>query len=345
MTQARPALCLSMRWRLALAGGSLLAVGAVALWLEGPWQHPSSAAKPTSCRLPVYLAQSKRGGFLSVPGYTFSEVPKSTFVGSAKSADHHWSYNASTARWLPVDHRMISPDGNWWVYATPQDPSLSVSAAVRLVDRHGSERTVWTGTGRAFPLGWTSGGAVFAYLGPAPQYETGYRLVDPLTGRLRSLAPPPGEPVGVDTSGLWSTGEVVAGVDPATAPHATLLRAGIGSGATVTWLEQGSPAIILMFGFDKDDRPILGILPTNGDPERYVLLPSPNTETEITSDARAAGFVPATALGDSHGIWFGDARGAVWLWNASQGLQPVAQVSTPSKDVASEFVVIAGPCR
>ena len=333
-----------MRWRLALAAG-LLAIVAASLWLERPWQHSPGAGQPTSCRLPVYLVTSNSGGFLAVPGYTFTEVPKNTFMGSAKAADHYWGYNASTASWLPVDHRMISPDGNWWVYATPQEPSTSKSAAVHLVDRHGSERTVWTGNGRAFPLGWTTEGAVFAYLGPAPRYETGYRLVDPVTGTVRSLATPPGDPVGVDSSGLWSTGEKLAGTEPDKAPHATLLRTSIGSGSTVTWLDQVSLAIIIVLGFDQDQRPILGLVSTNGDPERYVLLTSPNTPTAISSDAQAVGFLPATALGDSSGVWFGDAHGAVWLWNARQGLQPVAQLSTHSTDVVSDVAVIAGPCR
>ena len=333
-----------MRWRLALAAG-LLAIVAASLWLERPWQHSPGAGQPTSCRLPVYLVTSNRGGFLAVPGYTFSEVPANTFGGDAKAADKYWSYDAAIARWLPVDHRMISRDGQWWIYATPHEPSTSASPAVHLVDRHGSERTVWSGTARAFPLGWTSEGAVFAYLGPAPNYETGFRLVDPVTGTLRSLAPPPGDPVGVDSSGLWSTGEKLAGTEPDKAPHATLLRTSIGSGATVTWLDRVGLAIIIVFGFDQDQHPILGLVPSNGDPERYVVLTAPNTETEITSDARAAGFDPATALGDSNGIWFGDARSAVWLWNARQGLQPVAQLSTHSTDVVSDVAVIAGPCR
>jgi hypothetical protein len=240
---------------------------------------------------------------------------------------------------------MISPDGNWWVYATPPEPPSSTSAAVHLVDRHGSDRTVWTGTGHAVPLGWTTGGAVFAYLGPAPQYETGYRLVDPVTGTLRSLATAPGEPVGVDASGLWSTGEKLAGTEADKAPHATLVRTSIGSGATVTWLDQVSLAIIIVFGFDQDQRPILGLVSTNGDPQRYVLLTSPNTDTEFTSDAQAAGFSPATAFGDSQGVWFGDTHGNVWRWTAGRGLQVVAEMATPSTDRGFDVAVIAGPCR
>jgi hypothetical protein len=332
-----------MRWRLALTGGSLLAISAAALWLDGPQQRPSGIATLTSCRLPVYLAQSKRGGFLSVPGYTFTEVPKNTFEGSAKAASGYWAYNASTARWLPVDYRMISPDGKWWVYATPLGPPISATAAVHLVDGHGTERTVWTGTGRAFLLGWTTGGAVFGYLGPAPQYEVGYRLIDPVTGKLRSLATPPGEPVGVDSAGLWSTGDL-AGIEPNKAPQATLLRTSISSGATMTWLDQVGLAIILVFGFDQDNRPILGLHSVNS-PERYVLLTSPNTETDFTTDAQASGFSPATALADSQGVWFGDTHGGVWRWTAGLGLQLLAELDTPPTDRGFDVAAIAGPCR
>jgi hypothetical protein len=75
------------------------------------------------------------------------------------------------------------------------------------------------------------------------------------------------------------------------------------------------------------------------------LLTSPKTEAQITGDAHAAAFVPVTAVGDDHGVWFGDVNGAVWLWNAAQGLKRVAQLPTHASDSGSDSAIIAGPCR
>jgi len=321
-----------------LAWAILLPIAAAGLWLQHPWQHPGRNAQPTSCQLPVYLSTSNTGGFLTVPGYGFTAAPGNTFIGAAKGADKRWSYDATLARWLPVDQRMISSDGNWWVYATPLQPS--VSASFHLVDRRGSDRTVWTGSGRAIPLGWTASGAVFIHVGASPQFQAEYLLVNPSTGTLRSLTPIQGEPAGVDATGLWGVRNLVAGLESDShAPiHSTVLRTDTSTGAMVTWWDKTIPALVLVLGFDGDGRPILGI---NGIPERYVLLASPNTETEITGDGGAIEFVPVSTLGDAHGVWFGDFNGAVWLWHAGQGLKRVAQVSTQSTDA----LVIAGPCR
>jgi hypothetical protein len=326
------------RRRSALALGILLTVAAAGLWLAHPWPHAAGSVQITSCRLPVYLSNSNIGGFVTVPGYAFTAAPANTFSAGAKGADKHWSYDAAIGRWVPVDHRLISPDGSWWVYGTPLEPSIS--ASLHLVDRHGADRIVWTGTGRAIPLGWTAGGAVFVHVGTSAQFQTEYLLIDPATGKQRSLAPIAGEAVGANTSGLWATRNLVAGLDSDKNPplHATILRTDVNTGETVTWWDQTISALVFILGFDANGHPILAI---SDMPERYVLLESPTNETEITGDARAAELVPVSALGDSRGIWFGDVHGAIWLWNASQGLKPVAWVST----AATEAVVIAGPCR
>lgn len=349
MPVAPPALSVSMSWRpLALAGGCLLTILAVGLWQERPWQHSAGSLQPTSCRLPVYLTTSNTGGFLTVPGYTFTEVPGNTFIQEAKSADGYWSYDAAAAKWLPVDHRMVSLDGNWWVYATPlASASMSASAALHMVDRHGTDRMVWTGTGMAYPLGWTAGGAVFVHVVATPHFHSDYWLVDPSTGTPRSVPPMPGETVGIDASGSWGIRNLLTGPasDTKAPEHWTLIRTDIRSAATVSWWDQTLPALVVATGFDGDQHPILRIVPFDSDRERYVLLTSPNTETEITGDARAMKFYPGSALGDSHGVWFGDLQGAVWLWNAGDGLQRVAQLPTHLTDFVADVAVIAGPCR
>jgi hypothetical protein len=342
MTSVPPPLSVSMSWRgrlLALA--IVLPMAAVGLWLEHPWQRPARTVQPTPCWLPVYLSSSNTGGFLAVPGYAFYPAPGSAFVGAAKGADKHWGYNAAIG-FLPVDQRMISPDGKWWVYATPLHPSIS--AAFHLVDRHGSDRTVWTGSGRAFPLGWTAGGAVFVHVGPSPQYQTEYLQIDPATGNLRSLTAIAGDPVGTDASGLWGIRNQVTGLESDNNPpiHSIVSRTDYSTGATVTWWDQTIPGLAFVLGFDKDGRPILGITAIPG---RYVLLTSPNSEAEITGDAHAADFVPVSAVGDAHGVWFGDFHGAVWLWKAGEGLKRVAQLPTHAPDSGSDSAIIAGPCR
>src|ERR1700737_1405638 len=275
MTLAPPPLFISMSRRgMALAAGILVTIAAAGLWLEHPWQHRAGRVQPASCRLPVYLNTSNSGGFLTIPGYAFTAAPGNTFAGEAKGADKHWSYDASIARWLPVDHRMISSDGNWWVYVTPVEPSVSVT--LHIVDRQGADRTVWTGAGRAYLLGWTVGGAAFVHVGPSPQYQNEYLMVDAARGTLRTLPAIDGEPAGADASGLWGTRNVLAGLETDKNPplHSTVFRTDTSSGATVTWWDRTTPALILILGFDRDRRPILGAVPTDGGPERYLLLAS-----------------------------------------------------------------------
>ena len=307
---------MSWRGRL-LASAVVLPIAAVGLWLEHPWQHPARPMPPTSCRLPVYLSTSNTGGFLTVPGYAFTKASGNPFIEEAKSADHYWSYDAAIGRWLPVDYRMISLDGNWWVYATPLGSvTRSAPSAVHLVDRHGSDRIVWSGTGPAGPLGWTSSGAIFFHLAAEPQFQTEYWLVDPSTGTLRSLPSLPGEAFGIDASGTWGLSNelTVPAWDAKSPEHWTVVRTDIKSGASVTWWDQTIPALVIGMGFDRDHHPILRIASFSGDRERWVVLTSPHTQTEITGDAGAIKFSSMSALGDTHGVWFGDDGGAVWLW-------------------------------
>jgi hypothetical protein len=323
-----------------LALAIVLPVAAVGLWIQRPWQRPAPPVQSSSCRLPVYLSSANTGGFLAVPGYVFTPVPEKTFAGEAKGPEKHWSYDAHNDRWLPVDYRMISPDSQRWAYGTPQVPS--VSASFHVVDRDGSDRTVWTGSGRVFALGWTRGGAVFVHIGPSPKYQTEYLLVDASTGKLQALAPIGGDPFATDSTGLWGTRNVPAGPgsDENAPLRSTVIRAEISSGATVSWWDQSSSVLGFVLGFDQDHHPVLAIVSTHHGPQRYVRVTSPNTEEVITGDAGAAVFGPVSVLGDSHGIWFGDYKSAVWLWKSGQGLTRVAQVLTQT-----EAVVIAGPCR
>jgi hypothetical protein len=324
-----------------LASVIVLSIAAAGVWLQHPWQRPAATLQTTSCRLPVYLSSANTGGFLTVPGYAFTPVPDKTFTGEAKGPEKHWSYDAQNHRWLPVDHRMISPDGKWWAYATPLPPA--VSASFHVVDRHGSDRTVWFGSGYLFALGWTKGGAAFVHIGPSPEHRTEYLLVDASTGRLRSLAPIGGDPFATDASGLWGTRNVPIGPqsDMREPIRSTVIHANIDTGTTVTWWDQTRPPAGIILGFDQDHQhPILALIPTPSGPLRYVRLTSPNTAEEITGDAEAAAFGPVSVLGDAPGIWFGDYKSAVWLWQEGKGLTRVAQVQTQT-----EAVVIAGPCR
>lgn len=338
-----------MSWRgYAVVLGVLVTIAAAGLWLEHPWQRQVGSAQFTSCRLPVYLSSSNTGGYLTVPGYAFTKEPGNPFIVEAKSADHYWSYSAAIGRWLPVDYRMTSLDGKWWVYATPLGAvSRSAPSALHLVDRYGSDRTVWTGTGPAGPLGWTSGGAIFFHIVAAPDFKAEYWLVDPSTGTLRSLPPLPGETFGVDGSGAWGIGNELtgSGLDAKAPEHWTVVRTDVKSGATVTWWDQTIAALVVGVGFDRGHHPILRIVQFDSGRERYVVLNSPHSQTEITGDARAISFSPMSALGDEHGVWFGDQEGAVWLWTPGRTPQKVAQLPTELTALFMDVAVIAGPCR
>src|SRR3989442_15244205 len=99
MTSAPHPLSVSMGWRGRLpALAIVLPIAAVGLWLQHPWQHPAHTVPSTSCRLPVYLSTSNTGGFLAVPGDSFSPAAGTAFVGGGKGAGKHWGYHARIRR-------------------------------------------------------------------------------------------------------------------------------------------------------------------------------------------------------------------------------------------------------
>lgn len=331
-----------MHWRWLAAGGSLLVLVAAGLCLERPFQHPALAkhsSTPTaSCRLPVYLTGSKIGGFLTVPGGKFTRDPK--------APDGSRSYDTVLGKWLPVDPRLISRDGNWWTYQTPTNPSSSGASTIHLVDERGVDRTVWTGEGLAALIGWTDQGAVFVHTSAELHYVGEYWLVQTPFGTLRSLPAIAGEALGTDSSSRWTMRDLpTSSATDNNAPlRWTLSRTDIRTGATVTWWDGTIPGLVELLGFDANQHPVLRIVPDAAYHDRLVVLTAPRAETEIVGDAGAINLFPSTIVGDQHGIWFGDSNGVVWLWTAENGLRQVAQPPTYAGDQPG-FAAIAGPCR
>lgn len=335
------------RW-IALAVFMLLVAG-TGIWLKAPWHSSAVPSKnvvghPGPCRLPIYIPLSKTGGFISRSDFSYTPVPASTFAGGASSPTI-WSYDAQLARWLPTDHRLISPDGNWWMYQTPSIPSSqAVSSSVHLVDPRGTDRAIWSGQGFVAGLGWTAGGAVIEHYVASKPPIVEYWVVDPSTSQRQAIAGPQGEFAGLDATGVWGLADQFTGPpsDQSAPLRWTLKRTDLKTGATATWWNQTLPGLVQVVGFYGDHEPIVVIYPDGNSPGRVLLLSAPNTEVPIASDTDALGLDPVSAIGDGTVVWIADQRSQLWRWTSANGLKMVAQVPGWA---GSGPALLTGPCR
>lgn len=298
----------------------------------------------TVCRLPVTPALGTRGvgGFLSYPDGLFQRDPRSN-----RSYDHPMD------RWLPVQRQFISRDGRSYAQLdiASRPGTKGDQGSIKVVDLPtGQARVAWTGEWAVNLVGYANAGIYFARHTPnATEFAmTTPRLwvVDPATGAARQIypraAPAPSDPklwLAITQSEAWGIG---VGDDG----RQHIVRLDLRDESIQLW----SSTVVSLLGFASDGRPVVS------DQDQVAILTSPSTETTVR--AVNDGFRPVIAIGDQHGIWFGDEHGRVWLASAAGRLRQVGtlpSLPSPPNPVAArpgqlqlapvtDFLLPTGPC-
>jgi hypothetical protein len=229
------------------------------------------------------------------------------------------SYDVRAGRWLPVRQSAISPDGRTWAYGTGViGSSLGRSGTLHVVDVvTGKDTQLWAGSGGAEVVGFVGTRIYFQETAPAP----GVWVVD--QGR-----PGSGHRIGDLPSG-WSSPVTLLG--PAGAFEVgfgsaaeSVERMDLATGAVSTWLDPLPNSYVQFLGLDSQGRPLVEV---QGFQSVQVLLLEGANKAVHISDGSNTSFRPSAAVGDSHGIWFGDG-GSIWLYQPSTGLREIFKMPT-----------------
>lgn len=264
---------------------------------------PVAQAAPDSfpCSLPVVVTSEAENpgqnpaigtsmGFLNIPGGGF-QVDPSAAVGDLPTggAGYQGFYSAELKRWLPASARTMSPDGSAYTYVALLPPGANYSnfnsSELHVVDvAKKADRTVWTYKAGIEALGWDSSG-ILASTVPA---QGGTRL-------------------------LWR-------IDPASGSVSQAPRDADPSFMVLTVLPPVHNFSYL--GTDSQGRSVFRL--GSRDPGTKYSVVFVQSGQITTLYAGAAGdstdFDPDTIYSDAHGLWLGNADGAlVWLWSQSAG--------------------------
>jgi hypothetical protein len=319
----------------------------------------ATPAPPLSCRLPVRTDDTHgqySHGFVNYPDGAY--VPDTTVAGRIAT------YDAPLKRWIPFSmnvahqaYQALSPDGRTFLYVSgsPVGPGpYHGDTAIHLVDLVGGQgdRVVWKNAlDDATILGYSEVGVVFmvnarpAPLGTRVDVDAaalGHWLLNPADGRLTKISMPQGPQPPNMAAGpyLWTTRQ----------PKNQLVRIDLQTGAEQPWHDMREfepthgPAGNII-GFDNQYRPIYRFGSRDpGVAYKVVLLSAPDQAVVIYTGHQgdATGFDPTQAIGDAHGIWFGNFFGsAVWLYHA--GTLDRVRVNGLPQGSAS-IIDLAGAC-
>ncbi len=319
----------------------------------------ATPAPPRSCRLPVRTDDTYghySHGFVNYPDGAY--VPDSTVAGRIAT------YDAPLKRWIPFSMNVayqafqsLAPDGRTYVYVSgsPVGPGPSRGGtAIHLVDLvgGGGDRVIWKNDiDDATILGYSELGVVFMVGSPPTPVGTrgnvdaaalGHWLLNPADGSLRKISMPQGPTPPNIAAGpaLWSS----------RLPNEQLVRIDLRTGAVEAWLDMrqfqpaNGPAGELL-GFDSQYHPIFRFGSRDpGVAYKVVLLSAPDQPVVIYSGHQgdATGFDPTQAIGDAHGIWFGNYfNSAVWLYHAGT-LDRVPVNGLPQG--SASIIHLAGSC-
>ena len=285
-----------------------------------PSPAPSLAAGP-DCSLP-FTDLSQTTGFLKFPG---GELVADTRVPQGGSGTP--AYDWVVKRWLPVDRRLISPDGYRYAYSElipnpAASPGLGgpppLGTKVHLVDLGSGADTVVYQTTNVLSAAWFGNDGIYLTEPTAlvdtfvPYYVW---LLDASTGTAKKVLG--GKAVGpsdffVGLGAFW-----IMAPDPNDPKGAkTLYRIDVQSGDQVTWYQQ-TTAFAQLLGLDGNGGPVVAMWSAvNGDPGKTYELPEQNS-LQLVSDE---GFVQMSI--DVYGFWLNG--NGIWFRPPGGTLQKVA---------------------
>jgi hypothetical protein len=293
--------------------------------------------------------QKGAGGFIDIPGGTFSPV-----------ADSDVSYLADARIWLPVSPQSIAPDRKSYVVGhSPRESLGPPTTTLVVVDvKTKQERVLFTPPAGnfAYPLAYTAAG-VYVELGasqPTPGQGSAYGLVllDPSTGKQTPLPGADNREAGVmyqawlAVAGGAAWGMVGAGT-PSQFSY-QLVRWSLSDGSRVVWYD-GAFGLI---GFDWNDHPILQI-GAQSSPDvnstKVVVVPAPKQAVPIEIKGGSFLLSRGQPVKDAHGVWFGSSDGSIWLLTPDGQFTNVATVPPQAGGSGQPYDPhawrsIAGPC-
>lgn len=302
---------------------------------------PPPVPAGASCKLPVASPDAPvdgnpadgstgHGGFLSWPAGVFTA-----------DASSMGSYDAVAGKWLPVPSAWVAPNGATYAYAR--------GATVHVVSVTDGADKQFTIPSSVQVVAYDSAGIYLEQAIPnsdAP--PSGLGLLNPVTGAYSQLVPDGWYPV--EHAGLAYNLQLNTfyGQPPQDGPKPVgneLFRIEPPKQLGLISVMAIPDAALQVVGFDGGDQPVLSArsgsyyriytaasIRTGGTPSAPAGPPA--YEGLPTADTNPTG----PAQGDAHGVWFGSASGAIWLYSPSNGMRKVADLSWRSP-------VIAGTCR
>lgn len=299
---------------------------------------PSAAAGlGFSCRLPIYVVHAhdspgppqSQVGFLSLPD---GKVALEPAPASPQDSQGTFYYDRAFSRWLPVGRDLVSPDGSHYAY---NEFPLQGGSVIHIVDvATGDDKAFVTNTGSPPNFGALFYSRVGLYLyqgyeGPV----RGLWLMDPNTGAIRQLADLRDYVEAITESAVWlgttNPADPYQGPIGLVRPADGIDRFDLATGTRTQWLYlQGMGLYIL--GVDLVGHPIVLSWQAASNDFEARLLTGPGQAQHMFNGTFPpdAGSLSRptlqllTAIGDSHGVWFGGLTG-IYVYSPGFGLRRV----------------------
>lgn len=234
-------------------------------------------------------------------------------------------YDRPYSVWLPVARNAVAPDGKHYAYTDRPAGQPSSHGTLHVVD-------VTTGVDRAFDAGdWLTPFIVFDYAAEGIYLIIGYEgtfglwLMNPATGAVSRVADLPNLQASAGNKVFWVGSANPNDPNPVPGLGATpdqIERFSLIDGSRVVWFYRPASQVYVI-GQDLARHPFVTTSGADGQPSEVVLALGPGMQRSVMKGT--PGTLPAigSPIADSHGTWFGSARG-MYLYTDSSGLQKVS---------------------